>query len=177
MAGSGLTPWALDRTCDCCGARRDTYYEVRYYVLPAGLVRKRHRGLSRTAIYCRACFEHAPELPILLGGGRVLVPKRMRIHPTNLPCLACGTPFCTTGELYGILSYSLIERGACIKDRPLGFLLRECVETYAVTLLQDIRGGPVRPCAGGASGVCTGRGRWGADGHAAGRWLGGRRHG
>jgi hypothetical protein len=160
MVDSRFTRWALDRACACCGARRDTYYEVRYYVLPARLVRKRHRDLSRTAIYCRMCFEHAPELAILLGGRRMPVPKGVRKDPTGLPCLACGTPFGTTTELYGVLTYLLIERGACIKDGPLGFLVRECVETCPVTLLQDILGTGLRSNAGGGSAGGTGRGRW-----------------
>jgi hypothetical protein len=110
------------------------------------------------ATYCRMCFEHTPEFPILLGGRPILVPKGVRKEPTGLPCLACGTPFGTTTELCGVLTCLLIERGACLKDGPLGFLLRECVETYPVTLLQDILGTGLRTSAGGASGA--GRGRW-----------------
>jgi hypothetical protein len=160
MVDSRFTRWALERTCDCCGARGDTYDRVSYYVLPVRLVRKRHRDLGRTATYCRACFEHAPDFPVLVGGRRVLVPKGMRKEPTGLPCLACGTPIGTTRQLYGLLTCLLIERGACIKDGPLGFLLRECVETYPVTLLPDILGAAVRASAGGGSVGGTGRGRW-----------------
>jgi hypothetical protein len=153
MTDGRFTGWALERACDCCGARGDAYYEVRYYVLPTRLVRKRHRDLARTATYYRACFEHAPDFPVLVGGRLVLAPKALPQDLTGWPCLACGTPLRTTGELCGVLSYLLIERGVCIEDGPLGFLLRECVERYPVTLLPDVRSMGLRAGAGRGRGA------------------------
>jgi hypothetical protein len=138
---------AEDHGCNTCGTRGSVFYIVDFHILPARLVRKRHKQQEQTAIYCRSCYENVAELPYLVDGREFQLSKRglgwtelvgeAGEPPPALECTLCGSPF-GHRRLYGVISTTLFMHDSIIEDTPLALFCETCVETHHVSLIAKL---------------------------------------
>ena len=129
---------AEEHGCNSCGAKGDKFYEVRFYILPSRLIRKRHKDRSQTAIYCRACYEKNPYLPYLIDGEPASVPTTPRVDPQHANCPVCdrriGDALTADGGLYGLITSSLLMELSIIENWVLVTFCEPCVESHKISL-------------------------------------------
>ena len=138
---------AEDHGCNTCNTRGGVFYAVQFYVLPARLVRKRHKERQQLAVYCRSCYETSQALPFLVDGRRFTVSKAglgqvLAIGDESgllpaLECTFCGSPF---GHrcLYGLLSSTLWMHGSMIEANLLAHFCETCVESHRISLVAKL---------------------------------------
>jgi hypothetical protein len=133
---------ASEEGCASCGTPSVSCYVVQFSLFPRRLVRKRHRERERTILFCRSCFEATAELPILLNGAEVPVPKK-GINDGEQPfqehgplCFLCPHRFLPGQGLHGLLQSSLWMSGSCVESLLLAAFCPPCVENLTIELPQ-----------------------------------------
>jgi len=142
MAGDWRNPLTdLAREQDCgscgrsCGKPARGFYVVQFYILPAKLVRKRHKARKQTVILCRDCYEDSATLSYLLDGQQVSVPKVPRVEDSDQRCTICSTPVEDfLPGLYGLIASTFMIDDSFIENFPLAIFCGRCVEAHTIDL-------------------------------------------
>jgi hypothetical protein len=107
---------------------------LQYYILPAKLVRKRHRDKERATVYCRPCYEKDPELSFKVDGKGYSVPKAPSRDAREGRCVVCGGKASAPDQLYGVITPMSPPRALYTGTFPLAHVCSSCAENCQVDL-------------------------------------------
>ena len=125
--------------CDSCKVCVPSCYAVNLSFSPRKLVRKRHRDLEQSAVYCMGCYDTEADLPILVDGSPVGLRKTGIVSDgCGLTCHHCRIYFRHNQQIFGMIASSLWMSGSCIESVPLASFCPDCIEKLTITLSPKI---------------------------------------
>jgi hypothetical protein len=139
MWNDPFTARTLNEGCASCATPSPSCYAVQFSLVPRRLVRKRHKEREQMILFCRSCYDATPDLPVLLNGTQVAIPKRGinedELFQTQGPlCLLCQARFLPWKGLHGLIQSGLWMSGSCIESLLLASFCPQCVENLSVDL-------------------------------------------